>query len=114
MPGRAVLTSAKACEIFAKKPGESGKESAALVGRMYNVSDKTIRDIWRGRTWAHATGLGDGKRRPVGRPKGSRDNRPRLPRTAALTIDEQLLAWTWSSFVRAELFDSDEIVGLDE
>jgi hypothetical protein len=114
MPGRALLTSAKALEIFKKKQGPSGQESAKVVGKMYNVSEKAVRDIWCGRTWAHATGLGDGTRRPVGRPKGSRDSRPRSPRCATCTIDEQLLAWTRTSFVRAYLFVNDKIVGLDE
>ena len=28
----------------------------SLVAHLYRVSEKTVRDIWTGRTWRHATG----------------------------------------------------------
>ena len=56
---------------------------AAKVARMYGVGEKTIRDIWKRRTWAAETShlepmgkLGIISKRP-GRPLGSRDTRQR-------------------------------------
>ena len=56
---RAVLTSEDAMTIFRLSiPNEmsfddcrSKPPSAVAVARVYSVSEKTIRDIWSGRTW---------------------------------------------------------------
>ena len=60
---RQQLTSVEAAEIFELRP-RHGKNKGPRRGSMlickkiapkYGVSPKTIRDIWRGRTWLHAT-----------------------------------------------------------
>jgi hypothetical protein len=53
------------------------------VAHTYGVSEKTIRDIWKGRTWQEETWHLDTTRpmpvqsRTQGRPKGSKDRAPR-------------------------------------
>lgn len=88
---KAILTDDQAVEIFQVKlanesldPGDKGKRSARAVGRQYGVSDKTIRDIWTGRTWFRETLHLDKTRadktyrlKSPGRPKGSKDKEPR-------------------------------------
>ena len=112
---RTALSESDVREIFAKRAGTLGGYTAVSLARMYKVCDKTVRDIWCGRTWGHVTGAGSGQRRPVGRPKGSRDGGPRLVRfvSAGRSINLELLMWARTSFVRAELFENDEIDGLD-
>ena len=56
---------------------------ASLLARAYNVSAKTIREIWIGRTWYWATcSLHTKPFSPakllLGRPKGSKHNKPRI------------------------------------
>ena len=59
---------------------------APKLARIFGVSVKTIRDIWRGRTWAADTWHLDENRtcsfeyKQVGRPKGSKDTKPRQRR----------------------------------
>eukprot|EP00292_Cryptomonas_paramecium_P015520 CAMPEP_0113688592 /NCGR_PEP_ID=MMETSP0038_2-20120614/16629_1 /TAXON_ID=2898 /ORGANISM="Cryptomonas paramecium" /LENGTH=129 /DNA_ID=CAMNT_0000609439 /DNA_START=57 /DNA_END=446 /DNA_ORIENTATION=+ /assembly_acc=CAM_ASM_000170 len=48
---RAILSSVNVLHIMAAK----GKASAVVLGRRYGVTEKAIRDIWRGRTWAKET-----------------------------------------------------------
>jgi hypothetical protein len=58
---RAILSSGKVVAIFRKSLPSGGSDSfplrtvprasAAAVGREYGVSEKTVRDIWSGRTW---------------------------------------------------------------
>ena len=54
---RTVLTERQVQEIFIAKllnessEGHKTRQSAASLARKYGVSDKTIRDIWTGRTW---------------------------------------------------------------
>jgi hypothetical protein len=53
---RTVLTLQQALHIFQIKQSnppsqECGRRSAAAVARSFGVSEKTIRDIWIGRTW---------------------------------------------------------------
>ncbi len=60
---RAILTKHQAIEIFklrrgASAPGENRRSSATEVARCYKVSEKAIRDIWKGRTWARQTSHG--------------------------------------------------------
>jgi hypothetical protein len=85
-------------EIFGKKlvndsrcPGD--KLSAAAVSRMYGVSDKTVRDIWRGRTWSRETQHMDPSRplvhKQVGRPQGAKDKKPRKVRQGAGTLIQE-------------------------
>jgi hypothetical protein len=85
-----LLLEQQAIKIFKLKmvndsrcPGD--KLSAAAVARMYGVSDKTIRDIWRGRTWSRETQHMDQVRKfvfkQVGRPRGSKDKKPRKVRS---------------------------------
>lgn len=57
---RIVLTPERAAEIYAMKPGldERGRKvkgKSVPVGQMFNVSAKTIRDIWNQRSWTFAT-----------------------------------------------------------
>ena len=59
---RQQLTSVEAAEIFELRPRSKGKglrRGSMLICKTiapkYGVSPKTVRDIWRGRTWLHAT-----------------------------------------------------------
>jgi hypothetical protein len=78
---RARLTQDQAVEIFQMK---SSAPSAVKIAVLYGVSEKTIRDIWTGRTWSRETCHLDTARtvvlKPVGRPKGRRDQKPRKKR----------------------------------
>ena len=81
---------------------------SVLVSRMFGISPKTVRDIWNLRTWRHVTSTlqvvaGEGAQgtlcetaiqllpadssvaRPVGRPRGSKDSRPRRRRDVVTT-----------------------------
>ena len=82
---RQVLTEREAVEIFLLK---ASKDCGSIdfrvqdVAKRYRVSSKTIRDVWRGRTWLTATfDFWKTEDRPMprrlGRPKGSKDTRPR-------------------------------------
>ena len=59
-------------------------ENAPHSAAAYGVSEKTIRDIWSGRTWKHATcslsGCGSWIPKKCGRPQGSKDRMPRKAR----------------------------------
>ena len=83
---RVALNKAQAVEIFQAKfhanvsmqKHPSPKKIAALFG----IGEKTVRDIWKGRTWRSATCHMDPTRpvhvmKQVGRPKGSKDSKPR-------------------------------------
>ena len=82
---RAILDREKAIEIFKlKKTCEigRGKLSSVAVAREYGVGEKTVRDIWRGRTWRQETCHLDPSRPlhaagPPGRPLGRKDTAPR-------------------------------------
>ena len=88
---RTVLSKSEVIEIFKLKhtQGIFGLErnavSSQFVGKMFHVSSKTVRDIWVGRTWYRTTYPLDPTRedfrerfsRQPGRPKGSKDSRPR-------------------------------------
>ena len=86
---RTVLQESEAIEIFLLRPLSSELHEtpcSELVGKRYGVSSKTIRDIWVGRTWYRTTHHLDPTRmdsterlaRHPGRPKGSKDSRPRI------------------------------------
>ena len=80
-----VLTPQIAREIFKLQHIDECSSLHARSVRLsskYGVTAKAIRDIWKGRSWLDATyELWDAKERPkkriVGRPKGSRDSKPR-------------------------------------
>ena len=84
---RAILTSEKAVEIFSRSVPPTGSSSAerphaTSVAREYGVSEKTVRDIWTGRTWSDETRHLDPHRppreaKPTGRPRGRQDTEPR-------------------------------------
>ena len=76
---RAKLTTNDAVKIF-----QSSSMPAAKVANIFGVSAKAVRDIWRGRTWAKETWHMSKTRLPpntqIGRPRGSRDSKPRRTR----------------------------------
>ena len=84
---RARLTEADVISIFKIK---LSCISATTICRSYGVSEKAIRDIWCGRTWAKETFHLDPSRalvlKQVGRPKGRRDSRPRQKRVLLQSI----------------------------
>ena len=88
---RAVLTSDQAIEIFRlSMPTESAKKrpTATSVARQFGVNEKTIRDIWSGRTWDDETLTLDFNRSPkkakkTGRPLGCKDSVPRKLKTCS-------------------------------
>ena len=92
-------------------PVHTHTRRSVLVSHMFGVSPKAVRDIWNLRTWRHVTGTmqvvaGDGcdgsqaslretaifltaassVTRRVGRPRGSKDSRPRRRRVVVTTI----------------------------
>ena len=81
------LTRDQAVEIYARRPDEMGfhkSRRGTMVGCEavaveFGVTPKTIRDIWRGRTWGEATGhpQSDGETRSV--PRHPPRPRPRQP-----------------------------------
>jgi hypothetical protein len=85
--GRAILTNEQAREIFRSKPTPvcRNRTQAGTLSKMYGISEKTIRDIWNGRTWYRATCNLDQTNPPAlerlqkraGRPKGAKDSNPR-------------------------------------
>jgi hypothetical protein len=85
MPGaskpRARLSEAQVLTIFQARASTS---AATTVATAFGVSEKAIRDIWKGRTWSRETWHLD-TTRPLqlkipGRPKGCRDTKPRARR----------------------------------
>ncbi len=61
--------------------------SALLIAKQYGINERTVRDIWKQRSWAHVTSsLADGiapvAKKKLGRPIGSKDIRPRKQRRA--------------------------------
>ncbi len=57
---RAVLTEMQVVDIFRLKfpviDCSPNSNVASLVASKYGVNEKTVRDIWKGRTWRRATG----------------------------------------------------------
>ena len=82
---RVLLSDKEAQEIFKLQTnhGYPSLHSASVVfAKRYGVSPKAIRDIWSGRSWLEATfSLWNAEQRPerrtIGRPKGSKDSKPR-------------------------------------
>ncbi len=97
---RNVLRKDQVLEIFKRKVvgrvyGTSlhSQPDAKKVGKEFGVTPKAVRDIWTGRTWYRETLHLDPARpdaperlsKRVGRPKGSKDKKPRRPRESAST-----------------------------
>ena len=92
---RAILNREQAIEIFQLRPSGTSEgigRSSLAVARTYKVSEKTVRDIWRARTWHRETLHLDPSRparadTPPGRPLGRKDSAPRrrpVPRLSAI------------------------------
>ena len=105
---RARLSEAQVILIFQAK--DSSPTTATDIAKVYGVSEKAIRDIWKGRTWSRETWHLDTSRplplKLTGRPKGSRDQRPRTKRamgheepSTSVSIEscQQAAAWPISS-----------------
>jgi hypothetical protein len=83
---RAVLTQKEAVEIFRLRAARELPlclSSANEVAEFYGVHERTVRDIWLRRTWKKATSIIDDSDlsfplRKAGRPKGSKDVKPRI------------------------------------
>ena len=84
---KAILTYDKVIDIFKLRPESklargAGSRASAAVAFDFGVSEKTVRDIWRGRTW-HRETLHLDPCRPArvialpGRPLGRKDSAPR-------------------------------------
>ena len=80
---RARLTEDQVVQIFKYKLDSPQLSSSALATH-YCVGEKTVRDIWTGRTWSRQTWHLDTSRtlqlKQPGRPKGSKDAQPRKKR----------------------------------
>ena len=82
---RALLSEQQVIEIFllsAAKSSDKRRRSASSIARTFGVNEKTIRDIWSGRTWHEETLPLDPTRPPktmakTGRPLGRKDSVPR-------------------------------------
>ena len=78
---RARLSATDVIRIFQEKKSDA---PATKVGLAFGISEKTVRDIWKGRTWAKETWHLEPTRQLVlqqlGRPKGSKDSMPRRKR----------------------------------
>jgi hypothetical protein len=85
---RSLLEANQVIEIFRSRL-EKSRMPANHVARSYGVSEKTIRDIWHGRTWKHITWRMDGSEtwipKKSGRPAGSKDRVPRKGRRTGPT-----------------------------
>ena len=94
---RNVLTKDQVIRIFlmsTNNPAKSKNANASFIAKSFNVSEKTVRDIWSGRTWHNETLHLDMNREPrprarIGRPKGRKDSAPR--RMKVWVADQQLL-----------------------
>jgi hypothetical protein len=75
------LTQEQAVAIF-KVRGSA--PSAVSIAACFGINEKTVRDIWTGRTWSRETSHLDPTRtvqlKQIGRPKGCRDSKPRQKR----------------------------------
>ena len=134
-PGLAypILTKEKVQQIFAMKMKgyascvHAKADNTIATAVKYGVSEVTIRDIWSGRTWCNVTGMprNPNRRLSAGRPKGTKDKKPRKPKCKKIhvltslevfqmnSIDDHLFNWTRSSFVHKGLFADDSIPGLE-
>ena len=85
---RARLTEGQVIYIFKSKLS-SPQLSATVLASLYRVGEKTIRDIWKSRTWSRATLHLDESRtlqfKQPGRPKGCREPQPRFQASGVKT-----------------------------
>jgi hypothetical protein len=92
---RARLSEAQVIEIFQAR---ASALTATYVSSLYSVSEKAVRDIWKGRTWSRETWHLDTSRplqlKTAGRPKGCKDKQPRKQRASS---HDQLAPSTWSA-----------------
>ena len=113
---RAVLSKQQAVDIFRiagvlRPDGTRGtKPTASSVAKRYGVSEKTIRDIWRGRTWYEETLPFDMNRQPktmmkTGRPLGRKDS---APRKRKLEIRTQKMKQTESELTDSRSYSNSE------
>jgi hypothetical protein len=130
---RQPLNTSDVSQIFAMKEREktdkrSAHNYATCIALQFGVSEKTIRDIWNGRTWCEETGMPKDKT-TLGRPIGAKDKKQRKlkPPSAPIrrkpavpleifrlsSIEDQMHDWTRSFFVPPHLFDDDSIAGLE-
>jgi hypothetical protein len=86
---RARLTEDQAIQIFKSK---LDAPSASKLATIYHVCEKTVRDIWTGRTWSRETCHLDPSRtleiKQTGRPKGCKDSQPRKKRGSGMRRPE--------------------------
>ena len=98
---RARLSEEQVIAIFQAKTCAA---SATKVATVYGVSEKAVRDIWKGRTWSRETWHLDTSRplqlKLTGRPKGCRDTKPRNRR---LTCREETQSAPTGSTVTAQV-----------
>ncbi len=66
---RAKLSKAQAIEIFHFKLAADALNqacpSSVHIGSLFGISEKTVRDIWKGRSWARATSSQDSARQGI-------------------------------------------------
>jgi hypothetical protein len=87
---RAILTEQQAVDIFECRSTNSISmvvSSASFVANRYGINERTVRDIWKQRTWARTTNalagvVGQMAEKKLGRPIGSKESRPRKKRLA--------------------------------
>ena len=100
-----VLTKDQVISIFQRSVISSAKkQTATSVAKEFGVSEKTVRDIWKGRTWYEETLPLDFNRVPgelkkMGRPPGRKDRTKRKSKTNA---GHKAMS-TQSSAVRSDL-----------
>ena len=105
---RARLTESEVLAIFKAK---NSPVSSTMVARAYGVSEKAIRDIWQGRTWAKETRHLEATKcfetTRIGRPAGSKDTKTRKTKNLfkTKTIDDQLLDWEQNGSLQSHLSD---------
>mmetsp|Transcript_27409 Transcript_27409/g.72343 ORF Transcript_27409/g.72343 Transcript_27409/m.72343 type:complete len:132 (+) Transcript_27409:267-662(+) len=94
---RTVISAEQALAIF-EMASAVKKVSSLKIGMEFGISDKAVRDIWNGRTWAHVT-----KARRTGREQRlccmaaeNETSEEEWPSTvgSASTIDDVLFEWS--------------------
>ena len=100
---RCILSSEQVLDIFRFRMQRSGAEkcktSASAVAKTFGISPKTVRDIWKGRTWYRTThqlepNRADAPKRlnkHAGRPRGVKDSKPRVRKVTPSEIDTAIM-----------------------
>jgi hypothetical protein len=85
---RSRLTEAEVIQIFCCW---HDNKSPTVVSNLYGVNEKTVRDIWSGRTWSKETRHLDPSRalafKKARSPTGSKDTKPRVSRGLPVSTD---------------------------